>query len=536
MNSCKNHPHAIETTQLQISLKQGAKVGDGCLTSWKFDQDACRKALARMIVIDELPFKFVEGEGFRSFMAMVCPRFIIPSRWTVARDCVDLYTSEKKNLKSLLNKSSQRVCLTTDTWTSIQKINYMCLTAHFIDKNWKLQKRIINFCPITSHKDEAISLAIVVDGLKDISESVTRVRDAVKYVKQSPARLNKFKECAKLEKIESKSSLCLDVSTRWNSTFLMLNVAQKFERAFERFDEDDPYFKLEPTSTDWNNVRLFASLLQVFYEITLNVSGSLYVTANTFAHDISSIHTILKEWQESEDIDVYSMGARMKKKFDKYWGDPEKMNKLFYIAVVLDPRHKLDFVEFMLVELYGVENVENGARVGKMVKDTLVALYKNYKEKMEPNTSNMLSIQEPSEIEPKTLSQTDLKRQSILEKSRDKRHKVLVMGVCQSLTSITKWLKSIMILLYILGWWKLLTLNLVLSSRPLLTQRAAAAAASTRRRLHAPPPLLRRKIVSGQFDEENPSAQISSCLLVQGDEGVSYPVVDRIGVIYRSLP
>ncbi|KZV16960.1 DNA-directed RNA polymerase V subunit 1 [Dorcoceras hygrometricum] len=51
-----------------------------------------------------------------------------------------------------------------------------------------------------------------------------------------------------------------------------------------------------------------------------------------------------------------------------------------------------------------------------------------------------------------------------------------------------------------------------------------------------PPPLLRRKIVSGQFDEENPSVQISSRLLVQGDEGVSYPVVDLIGVIYRNLP
>ncbi|KZV31923.1 hypothetical protein F511_34846 [Dorcoceras hygrometricum] len=44
------------------------------------------------------------------------------------------------------------------------------------------------------------------------------------------------------------------------------------------------------------------------------------------------------------------------------------------------------------------------------------------------------------------------------------------------------------------------------------------------------------EIFSGQFDEENPSAQISSCLLVQGDEGVSYPVVDRIGDIYRNLP
>ncbi|KZV41467.1 hypothetical protein F511_26748 [Dorcoceras hygrometricum] len=47
---------------------------------------------------------------------------------------------------------------------------------------------------------------------------------------------------------------------------------------------------------------------------------------------------------------------------------------------------------------------------------------------------------------------------------------------------------------------------------------------------------LRRKIVSGQFDEENPFVQISSVLLVQADEGVSFLVVDRIGDFYRNLP
>ncbi|KZV35372.1 hypothetical protein F511_32720 [Dorcoceras hygrometricum] len=55
----------------------------------------------------------------------------------------------------------------------------------------------------------------------------------------------------------------------------------------------------------------------------------------------------------------------------------------------------------------------------------------------------------------------------------------------------------------------------------------AAAAAASR---------LRRKFVSRQFDEENPFVLISSVLLVQAGEGVSFLVVDRIGDIYRSLP
>ncbi|KZV40663.1 hypothetical protein F511_32625 [Dorcoceras hygrometricum] len=37
-------------------------------------------------------------------------------------------------------------------------------------------------------------------------------------------------------------------------------------------------------------------------------------------------------------------------------------------------------------------------------------------------------------------------------------------------------------------------------------------------------------------DEEIPSVQISSVLLVQADEGVLFLVVDRIGVFYRNLP
>ena len=86
---------------------------------------------------------------------------------------------------------------------------------------------------------------VVSDGLKEHNDSIARVRGVVKYVRQSPSRLQKFKECVDIEKIQSKSLLCLDVSTKWNSTYLMLETAQKFERAFERFEEIDPYFKSE---------------------------------------------------------------------------------------------------------------------------------------------------------------------------------------------------------------------------------------------------------------------------------------------------
>lgn len=47
-------------------------------------------------------------------------------------------------------EQSLRISLTVDTWTSDHDMNYIVLTAHFIDVNWRMQKKILNFCPIES--------------------------------------------------------------------------------------------------------------------------------------------------------------------------------------------------------------------------------------------------------------------------------------------------------------------------------------------------------------------------------------------------
>lgn len=46
------------------------------------------------------------------------------------------------------------MCITTDTWTSVQQLSYMCVAPHFFDNDWMLHKKIINFCTITSHKGD----------------------------------------------------------------------------------------------------------------------------------------------------------------------------------------------------------------------------------------------------------------------------------------------------------------------------------------------------------------------------------------------
>lgn len=58
-----------------------------------------------MIVIDEMPYKFVDNEGFRRF---------IPSSTTITRDRLKLYMAEKSRLIKYFAKIGQRLSWTTN--------------------------------------------------------------------------------------------------------------------------------------------------------------------------------------------------------------------------------------------------------------------------------------------------------------------------------------------------------------------------------------------------------------------------------------
>ncbi|CAL1354716.1 unnamed protein product [Linum trigynum] len=127
------------------------------LGSWQFNQTDARRALAEMIILDELPFRYVEHEGFKRFMSRVCPMFVLPSRQTVREDCIKVFFENRDMLKDYFKaKCLGMVSLTTDWWTSLSNLNYMCVTAHFIGRDWKLYKKIINFVQITKHSGNEI--------------------------------------------------------------------------------------------------------------------------------------------------------------------------------------------------------------------------------------------------------------------------------------------------------------------------------------------------------------------------------------------
>lgn len=71
--------------------------------------------------------------------------------------------------------------------------------------------------------------SIVCDCLKNICDAVNNTREAIRFMRYSPAKLDMFKTCANELNIECGKMVSLYIPTRWNSTYLMLSVIEKYD-------------------------------------------------------------------------------------------------------------------------------------------------------------------------------------------------------------------------------------------------------------------------------------------------------------------
>ena len=68
----------------------------------------------------------------------------------------------KKILKEKLEQNKSRISFTTDIWTSPNQIEYMAITYHYIDEDFKLKAGLLDFFPFPgSHTGEDIGRMFV---------------------------------------------------------------------------------------------------------------------------------------------------------------------------------------------------------------------------------------------------------------------------------------------------------------------------------------------------------------------------------------
>ncbi|CAN1351908.1 Putative AC transposase [Linum perenne] len=464
-----------------------------------------------MIIMDKLPFKFLEHRGFKHFLSLSIPEFEIPTEATVMHDCYQLFLLEKEKMKQQLKDNCPgRVSLTIDRWKSVQQSEYICVTAHYIDKEWTLRNQILSFCPIRGPKgvdignviesclkdwridDKVFSITVdsgsssdvainylkdqfnqsgagilggkflhvrcvaeminlvAVDSLTEMSKSVKRVREAIRYIRQSSSGLFKFKRWIASMGNKKWVSLRLDDPTNWFSTYLMLQSATKLQGAFNQFALTDEHYRHDlnlaegigiADETDWANVKWLVKFLKLLYDLTFSIHGSSNITSNGILNDICFVPKKLNEWITSTDPELSKMAMQMKDKYEKQWRKVEKNNELLCIAAMLDPRYKLRFVEFVLSKMYqGDAKFE----LRKQVKQAADQLFHHYKTMFD----NLWWLHESLENE--TDNYSDEFEQEMCRKHDSSGETELVWYLRDN---GTKWDEQVSIL----KWWKLMS-------------------------------------------------------------------------------
>ncbi|XP_039132325.1 zinc finger BED domain-containing protein RICESLEEPER 2-like [Dioscorea cayenensis subsp. rotundata] len=208
---------------------------------------------------------------------------------------------------------------------------------------------------------------MVQDGLKEIDSIIHNIRETVKYLKKSPSRLFKFGEVARQLNVCTKRGLRIDVPTRWNSTYEMLDCAFNFRTVFDQYAIRDANYKWLPTSEDWENAKKVAEFLEIFYDVTHLFSGCLYPTANTFLPEVWKVKEVLDIHSKSSNLFLRNVAIVMGEKFDKYWKD---CNMLMAIAAVLDPRYKMVLINFCFPRIYpDFEHIEKIVQLKQVMVD-----------------------------------------------------------------------------------------------------------------------------------------------------------------------
>jgi hypothetical protein len=152
--------HSIKKGQQHLTTQKN-EAGIAIVQPYKYDQDASVKKFYEAMIAHEYPFNMVEHELFQDWVKSLRPNYPMKSRVTVRKEIMEYYLDKKNKLYEYLKTIQCRFSATMDMWTSNQNKAYMCITLHWVDEDWKIQKRIINFFHVEGrHTGEKLSYTV----------------------------------------------------------------------------------------------------------------------------------------------------------------------------------------------------------------------------------------------------------------------------------------------------------------------------------------------------------------------------------------
>ncbi|CAG8747479.1 25956_t:CDS:2, partial [Racocetra persica] len=248
--------------------------------------------LAEWIVSDTLPFSTVESKALIALLHFLNAALELPSRETIKSIVQNSFISMRSDVQALFGQIFSNISITLDIWTSRANMPFLGVIAHRINSNWNLKKILVNMCMLPHpHTGEDIktklesilaTFNITTKIICATTDSGSNIISAIRLLNMhlsmqnfhfysrrclahilylivmagmTPIKhqLKKYEIGQSVDEGEVVRKILQDVSTRWNSTYLMLSLIPQ---------ED-------------SDLQVVTQFLQPFYEVTNIFSASV---------------------------------------------------------------------------------------------------------------------------------------------------------------------------------------------------------------------------------------------------------------------
>lgn len=370
-------------TTKKLSSKQGKEIDD---------------ALMSLFFKSFLPFSIVEDKHFKKFVFKLNPAYQLPSRKHVSNTLLDAeYHTCVKQVKEELS-TVVSACLTIDCWTSRAQEGYLAVTAHYIDGTFNLQTALLQ-CQMLSGPHTAVNLStelrqvindwnldkkiklVVSDNAPNVQNCIkdlqlknfgcfahtinliakhslmvpevecflSKLRAIVSHFKRSTTAVEKLLKYQVNNNVPLPKKLIIDVATRWNSTFYMLERALLLKEALTStvaiLDSVSSSTIENMNAEEWRLCKDLCTVLKPLEQVTAQISGEKYLTGslviifnrllrNVYAEKISHSATLHTDALAVSNRILHGLITRL---------NNIEMSGTFGVATFLDPRFKMAF-------------------------------------------------------------------------------------------------------------------------------------------------------------------------------------------------
>ncbi|KAL0848776.1 hypothetical protein ABMA28_013207 [Loxostege sticticalis] len=350
--------------------------------------------ICEMIAIQDLPFNFVEGIGFRRFVHAAQPKYYLRGRqWYTSHLCNYVYPKLSEKVKSVI-KDLQYVSFTTDIWTEPGAgVSLLSFTVHGINNDFKRMSLVLK-CVTLDDRHTGDLIAQKLDEIREEWEIRRQnlhvmVRDGgsnmkraarVSQINDIDCTLHQLQLCiraalatndyistllAKCKQIAThfnhsitaqkelssfqerlglpQQSVIQECPTRWNSMFHMVERLIKIKDAIILYTSQHPNLP-QLTPNDWLQLESCANILKPFEEVTKSMSS----TEACISSVIPLIHVLtctMENLLRDENLNDQECKNVIQKLIEEVNNRFRELhnNNIYAISTYLDPKYKTKF-------------------------------------------------------------------------------------------------------------------------------------------------------------------------------------------------